>query len=89
MQDELNPLGYWKGPAFRIWGTPAEPHSNFETIIEQAGDGLLEGSFLRPISGLIGNLKYRWFSSESRQREALQKARQEPITRPQRDQDWD
>ena len=36
-----------------------------------------KGAFLRPISGLIGNLKYRWFDSDSRRREALQHERRD------------
>ena len=76
MQDTQDALGYWRGPEFRIWGTPAETHSNFEDVIKQAADGTTKGAFLRPISGLIGNLKYRWFDRDSRKREALLNERQ-------------
>ena len=71
MQNSQNALGYWRGPEFRIWGTPSQTHSNFEDVINQAADGTTKGAFLRPISGLIGNLKYRWFDRDSRKREAL------------------
>jgi hypothetical protein len=77
MQDARSPLGYWRGPEFRIWGTASDAHSNFEEVINKAADGTTKGAFLRPISGLIGNLKYRWFDSDSRKREALQLERRE------------
>ena len=77
MQDKRNELGYWRGPEFRIWGTAATPESNFEDVINHAADGTTKGAFLRPISGLIGNLKYRWFDSDSRTREALQGERRD------------
>ncbi len=77
MQDKRNDLGYWRGPEFRIWGTAATPESNFEDVINHAADGTTKGAFLRPISGLIGNLKYRWFDSDSRTREALQGERRD------------
>ena len=71
MKNAQNALGYWRGPEFRIWGTPSQTHSNFEDVINQASDGTTKGAFLRPISGLIGNLKYRWFNRDARKREAL------------------
>ncbi|MCC6709057.1 MAG: hypothetical protein IT492_15985 [Gammaproteobacteria bacterium] len=77
MQDTRNELGYWRGPEFRIWGSAAAPESNFEDVINHAADGTTKGAFLRPISGLIGNLKYRWFDSDSRRREALQHERRD------------
>ena len=76
MRNTQNPLGYWRGPEFRIWGTPSQTHSNFEDVINKAADGTTKGAFLRPISGLIGNLKYRWFDRDSRKREALLSERQ-------------
>jgi len=77
MQNERSPLGYWRGPEFRIWGTAADAHSNFEEVVNKAADGTTKGAFLRPISGIIGNLKYRWFDSDSRKREAMQLERRE------------
>ena len=77
MQDAQNPLGYWRGPEFRIWGTASDADSNFEEVINQAADGTTKGAFLRPIAGLIGNLKYRWFNRDSRKREALLRERRE------------
>ena len=77
MQDAQNSLGYWRGPEFRIWGTAADAHSNFEEVINRAADGTTKGAFLRPISGLIGNLKYRWFNRDSRKRESLLRERRE------------
>jgi hypothetical protein len=77
MQDTRNELGYWRGPEFRIWGSAAAPESNFEDVINHAADGTTKGAFLRPISGIIGNLKYRWFDSDSRRREALQHERRD------------
>ena len=77
MQDERNELGYWRGPEIRIWGTPADSHSNFEEVINQAADGTTKGAFTRPIAGIIGNLKYRWFDSDSRKREAQTESKRE------------
>jgi hypothetical protein len=76
MQDDKNEFGYWRGPEFRIWGTLEAPESNFAEIVERAGDGTLKGSITRPISGLIGNLKYRWFNDNSKAKEAAKRARQ-------------
>ncbi len=77
MQDERNELGYWRGPEIRIWGTPADSHTNFEEVINQAADGTTKGAFTRPIAGIIGNLKYRWFDSDSRKREAQTESKRE------------
>ena len=77
MQDERNELGYWRGPEFRIWGSASASQSNFEDVINHAADGTTKGAFLRPISGIIGNLKYRWFDRDSRRREALQLERRD------------
>ena len=75
MQDAQNAFGYWRGPEFRIWGTVEEPLSNFEDIVKKAGDGTLMGSITRPISGLIGNLKYRWFNDNRKAKEAAREQR--------------
>ncbi|MBI2799794.1 MAG: hypothetical protein HYX63_05820 [Gammaproteobacteria bacterium] len=75
MQDQQNALGYWKGPEFKIWGTPAAPQSNFERIVQDAGDQTLSGAIIRPISGLIGNLKFRWFGNDAPSKEAAARAR--------------
>jgi len=75
MQDSQNEFGYWRGPEFKISGTPNAPESNFEDIIRQAEDGTLKGAIMRPISGLIGNLKYRWFNDNSKAQQAAKAAR--------------
>lgn len=77
MQNDQNDFGYWRGPEFNVWGTLAEPQSNFDEIVQRAGDGTLKGAITRPISGLIGNLKYRWFNDDSRARESAQQHRRE------------
>lgn len=64
LRDEQNDAGYWRGPEFKIWGTPAASESNFADIIRQASDGTVKGGITRPLSGLIGNLKYRWFGDK-------------------------
>ena len=76
MQDQQNALGYWKGPEFKIWGTPAAPQSNFERIVTDAGDQTLTGAITRPISGLIGNLKFRWFGNSAPTKEEAARARE-------------
>ncbi|MGH8579537.1 MAG: hypothetical protein ACREVK_05225 [Gammaproteobacteria bacterium] len=60
LKPEQDELGYWKGPEFRIWGTPRKPKSNFNEIIQKAGKETLTGGITRPFSGIIGNIKYRW-----------------------------
>ena len=75
MQDDKNEFGYWRGPEFRIWGSAAAPQSNFAEVVKKAGDGTLKGAITRPISGLIGNLKYRWFNDNSTAKEAAKRAR--------------
>ncbi len=65
MGDLRNEQGYWRGPEFRIWGSVDAPQSNFEDIIARAGHGTLRGGITRPISGLIGNVKYRWLDDTS------------------------
>ena len=71
MQDERDEFGYYKGPEFLISGTPTAPESNFATIIDQAGKGTVRGGVTRPLSGLIGNFKYRWFGPKDRPRAVL------------------
>jgi hypothetical protein len=66
LRDERDEDGYWRGPEFRIWGTPAVWESNFSDIVRQASDGTVKGGVTRPLSGLIGNLKYRWFGERPR-----------------------
>ncbi|MEX2482415.1 MAG: hypothetical protein WD928_16275, partial [Gammaproteobacteria bacterium] len=64
LEDEQDEQGYFKGPAFRIRGTPADAESNLEEILNAAADGTVKGGITRPIAGLIGNLRYRWFGEE-------------------------
>ncbi|MGD9600998.1 MAG: hypothetical protein AB7O21_05355 [Gammaproteobacteria bacterium] len=81
MRDGKNAFGYWLGPEFRIGGTLNAPESNFASIIQQAGDGTVKGAITRPISGLIGNLKYRWFGDKQKARDAA-RARQRSLEEP-------
>ena len=64
LRDEKDDAGYWRGPEFKIWGTPAASESNFADLIRQASDGTVMGGITRPLSGLIGNIKYRWFGDD-------------------------
>lgn len=64
LEDEQDKFGYWKGPEFRISGSVAATESNFAEIIERASDGALKGGITRPLSGFIGNIKYRWFGND-------------------------
>ncbi len=66
MREGRDEYGYFKGPEFLITGTPAAPESNFAAIIQQAGKGTVQGGVTRPLSGLIGNFKYRWFGPKDR-----------------------
>ena len=43
--------------------------------MKKAGDGTIRGSITRPISGLIGNLKYRWFNDNRKAKEAAKAQR--------------
>ena len=61
LEDERNEYGYWKGPEINFWGTPANNESNLDDVISTAGDAAVLGGITRPISGLIGNFKHRWF----------------------------
>jgi hypothetical protein len=65
LEDEQDKFGYWKGPQFKISGTIAATESNFAEIVERAGDGTVKGGITRPLSGLIGNLKHRWFGGDA------------------------
>ncbi len=60
LKPEQDKFGYWKGPEFRIWGTPRKPKSNFNEIIQKAGRETLTGGITRPFSGIIGNIRHRW-----------------------------
>ncbi|MCC7413552.1 MAG: hypothetical protein IT495_18185 [Gammaproteobacteria bacterium] len=64
LHPERGPQGYWQGPEFRIWGTAANAQSNFAEIVTAASEGTLQGGLLRPLAGLIGNFRYRWFAEE-------------------------
>ncbi len=65
LEQEQDRFGYWKGPEFKVWGSAAATESNLAEIIQRAGDGTVKGGLTRPISGLIGNLKYRWFGNDA------------------------
>lgn len=75
MRDEKDTWGYWRGPSFRIWGSLAEPESNFDEIVNAAGDAAVQGAFTHPLSGLVGNLKFRWFDDKSAARERAREER--------------
>jgi hypothetical protein len=75
MRDEKDVWGYWRGPSFRIWGSLAAPESNFDEIVNAAGDAAVQGALRRPLSGLVGNLKFRWFDDDSAARERAREAR--------------
>lgn len=72
LQDEQDKYGYWKGPEFRVSGTLVNSTSNFAEIVQRASDGALKGAITRPISGLIGNVKYRWFGDDGEAEAAAQ-----------------
>lgn len=61
LHDEQDTWGYYLGPEFRIRGTPTNAESNFDEIVQAAADGAVKGGFTRPLSGLVGNVKHRWF----------------------------
>jgi hypothetical protein len=75
LEDEQDKFGYWKGPEFKIWGSFGATESNLEEIIQRAGDGTVKGAITRPISGLIGNVKHRWFGGDA----AVEAAKREVI----------
>lgn len=64
LEDEQDKYGYYKGPEIQISGSASATESNFADIIEQASDGTVKGGITRPISGLIGNIKHRWFGED-------------------------
>jgi hypothetical protein len=63
--NEQDKFGYWTGPEIKFWGTVAKSESNLGEIIEAAGKGAVLGGITRPISGLIGNVKYLWMEDET------------------------
>ena len=66
IEDEQDDFGYWKGPEVRITGTASNTDSNFPEIIQTASDAAAKGGITKPISGIIGNLKHRWFGEDAR-----------------------
>ena len=75
LEDVRSATGYWRGPRFKVWGSLTEPHSNLEAIINTAGDAAVQGAWSRPLSGLLGNVKYRWRDDNARTREEAREAR--------------
>jgi hypothetical protein len=69
LEQEKDAWGYWKGPAIKFRGTPAASESNLGEIITKAGNAAILGGITRPISGLIGNIRYRWFDDDSEAKE--------------------
>jgi hypothetical protein len=69
LQKEKNAYGYWKGPDIKFRGTPAVSESNLDEIITKAGNAAILGGITRPISGLIGNIRYRWLDDGSEVKE--------------------
>jgi hypothetical protein len=61
LKKERNEYEYWKGPEIKFRGTPANNESNLDEVVSTAGNAAVLGGITRPISGLIGNLKHRWF----------------------------
>ena len=76
LKDTRSGTGYWQGPRFKVWGTLSEPHSNLEDIINTAGDAALQGAWTRPLSGLLGNVKFRWRADDARTREEARAQRE-------------
>lgn len=66
LENEEDNFGYSHGPKFAIRGTPNAPSSNFAEIISAGAKGTIAGGVTRPISGLIGNIKHRWFGDETK-----------------------
>jgi hypothetical protein len=62
LKNEQDNYGFWKGPIIDFSGTLNHQEDNFDEIIAQAKEGTLSGGFTNPFSGLIGNVKYRWFN---------------------------
>lgn len=65
LTQEQNEWGYWLGPEIHFRGTPANPESNLGNIISDASKGMILGGITRPISGLIGNIRHRWFEEKA------------------------
>lgn len=83
LEDGQDAQGYHKGPSFRIRGTPAATESNLEEILTAAADGTVKGGITRPIAGLIGNLRYRWFGEKpERLEESETAAETTPVVEP-------
>ncbi|MEM7304410.1 MAG: hypothetical protein AAF372_02660, partial [Pseudomonadota bacterium] len=61
LEGERNDYEYWVGPEVNFWGTLANNESNLDDVISTAGNAAVLGGITRPISGLIGNFKHRWF----------------------------
>jgi hypothetical protein len=69
LEKEKDAYGYWEGPDIKFRGTPAVSESNLGDIITKAGNAAILGGITRPISGLIGNIRYRWFEDDSEAKE--------------------
>ncbi len=63
LKDEQDRFGYYKGLTFQIRGTSGNTESNFAEIVTAATEGTVKQAITRPISGLIGNIKHRWFGN--------------------------
>ena len=66
LEDTQDDHGYYQGPKFEIRGNANEPTSNFAEIISAGAKGTVAGGVTRPISGLIGNIKHRWFGDDTK-----------------------
>ena len=66
LEDAQDDYGYYHGPKFVIRGNANEPTSNFAEIISTGAKGTVAGGVTRPISGLIGNIKHRWFGDDTK-----------------------
>ena len=65
LDDQQDKFGYWMGPEFKVSGSVSATESNLAEIIQRAADSTVKGAVTRPISGLIGNVKYRWFGADA------------------------
>ncbi|MGR8949480.1 MAG: hypothetical protein ACU84Q_15650 [Gammaproteobacteria bacterium] len=66
LEDAQDEHGYYHGPKFEIRGSANEPTSNFAEIISTGAKGTVAGGVTRPLSGLIGNIKHRWFGGDTK-----------------------
>lgn len=66
LEEEQNSDGYWQGPEISFTGTMTDSKSNLDEVISKAGTAAILGGITRPISGLIGNIKYRWFGNDEK-----------------------